>query len=123
MNMQQVERVTTLPPATSRVDAEARLWKRLRHGQLGVAFRQRKAVGSDRIDFFCPEAALVVCIDESDPGFGLRAGEDARLRRFGLETLRFTEDEVLYNTDRVVVEIFRYALSRTAYSETGQAQS
>ncbi len=122
MNIQHAQQTASMPlTSDSRATAEAKLWKRLCHHQLGVAFRRRKAVGSDRIDFFCPEAALVVCIDESDPGFGLRAGEDARLRRFGLETLRFTEEEVMFHTDRVVVEIFRYALSRTAHGEKQQA--
>lgn len=99
---------------TNHTDAEKCLWKRLRHHQLGVLFRRRKVPGSDRVDFYCPEAALVVVIDDTEEEAAERQAQDARLRRFGLETLRFGQSEILGNLDRVIVEIFRVALGRTA---------
>lgn len=99
---------------TTHTDAEKRLWKRLRHHQLGVLFRRRQVAGSDRVDFYCPEAALVVVIDDTEEEAVQCQAEDTRLRRFGLETLRFGQSEILGNLDRVIVEIFRVALSRTA---------
>jgi|GEM_PF-3044558 len=92
-------------------NAEKKLWKRLRHHQLGVLFRRRYRLGSERADFYCPEAALVVVVEiediENNHPSGQSRTEDARFRRFGLETLRFTESDILYDIDHVVVEIFR----------------
>ncbi|MEA5444563.1 DUF559 domain-containing protein [Gammaproteobacteria bacterium AB-CW1] len=95
----------------SQGDADKRLWKRLRHHQLGVLFRRRQVLGSNRVDFYCPEAAMVVVIDVEPDDRGNE--EDQRYRRFGLETLRFEESEILEDLDRVVVEIFRQVTLRT----------
>ncbi|MDQ2068941.1 DUF559 domain-containing protein [Natronospira bacteriovora] len=117
MNIQTTTQTRLPASAAIREDAEKKLWKRLCHHQLGVSFRKRTAVGRDKQDFFSPEAALVICIDDEGINCEQQQNEDARLRRFGLETLRFSEQEVLFDTDRVVVEIFRNTLNRTARSE------
>lgn len=117
--MMSTEQISRLAPhlaggLTPQADAEKKLWKRLRHHQLGVLFRRRQLAGTGRIDFYCPEAALVVVIDGTDQEAAERAEEERRFRRFGLETLHFGEPEIRGNIDRVVVEIFRVVLSRTA---------
>lgn len=117
MNMQHAESTSATPPTVTAADAERELWKRLRHHQLGVVFRRRRPMGSDRSDFFCPEAALAVAVEPSDHNREEQESEDTRLRRFGLETLRFSEQDVVYNTDRVLVEIFCAVLDRTARKE------
>jgi very-short-patch-repair endonuclease len=45
-------------------DAEIRLWSRLRRKQLaGFRFRRQQAIASYVVDFFCPEAKLIVEVD------------------------------------------------------------
>jgi len=100
---------------TPQASAEKTLWKRLRHHQLGVLFRRRQVMGTQRMDFYCPEAALVVVIEMDEDYAAEHSGqEDERFRRFGLETVRFSEQAVLENTDRVVIEIFRVVTQRTS---------
>ena len=43
--------------------AEALLWNRLRHDQLGVRFRRQQRVGSYIADFFAHAVKLVVEVD------------------------------------------------------------
>lgn len=113
MSMQQGQNneATLLGSLLPQDSAEKTLWKRLRHHQLGVLFRRRHPLGSARVDFYCPDAAVVVVVEHEPvdcPDHQSRIQqEDDRFRRFGLETLRFDAEEVQDNTDRVVVEIFR----------------
>lgn len=43
--------------------AEAHLWQALRGSALGVRFRRQHPVGRFILDFWCPEARLVVEVD------------------------------------------------------------
>ena len=45
-------------------EAEIRLWSKLRRKQLeGFRFRRQQPMGRYIVDFFCPEARLIVEID------------------------------------------------------------
>ncbi|MFI5022758.1 MAG: endonuclease domain-containing protein [Alphaproteobacteria bacterium] len=89
-------------------DAEVRLWSRLRCKQLdGFRFRRQQPIGPYVADFFCPEVKLVIEVDG-----GQHAIEEARdmtrsawLEAAGYRVMRFWNNDVLANTDGVVLTI------------------
>src|SRR5262245_29720955 len=93
-------------------DAEERLWARLRGKQLlGVQFYRQKPLGNCIVDFYAPKAHLVVEVDGGQHFASERRSADAErsamLLGMGLRVLRFTNVEVLKETDAVVEKIFR----------------
>jgi len=87
--------------------AEKQLWERLNKDQLGVRFKAQHPIDIFIVDFYCHKFRLVV---EVDGGIHLSQedyddGRTSELERFDLTVIRFTNDEVLNDTDRVVEEI------------------
>ena len=88
-------------------DAERRLWSRLRHEQLGAKFRRQHPVGSYVLDFACLELKLAIEIDGSQH-LDASSYDERRtvwLASQGFDMLRFWANEVLSETDAVVVRI------------------
>lgn len=95
-------------------DAERQLWKALRGKRLeGLKFRRQQPIGPFIVDFVCFERKLIVEADGSQHYESEQkerdAERDARLREQGFEVLRFNNSEILFNTDGVVLEIFKHA--------------
>ena len=89
-------------------EAESRLWKRLRHKQLdGFRFRRQQPIGQYVVDFFCPEAKLILEIDGGQHMDQEKA--DAERTRWleakGYRVVRFWNNDVLANTDGVLLRI------------------
>jgi len=99
-------------------EAEAFLWDRLRNRQLlGFKFRRQHQIGKYVVDFYCDKAGLVI---ECDGGIHSRAqiwhhdqNREAYMSGLGLRTLRFTNEEVLNETERVLNEISDYLTRRS----------
>ncbi len=85
--------------------AEARLWSRLRNGNLmGIKFRRQVPVGPYIADFLSRQARLVV---EADGGqHGEQEAYDAQRTRFlefrGYQVLRFWNHDILTDIDAVM---------------------
>ena len=95
-------------------DAERRLWWRLRNKQLdGFRFRRQQPMGPYVVDFFCPEASLIIEIDggQHDANQAQDALRTRWLEGRGYKVIRFWNNDVLANADGVVLTI-REALSR-----------
>src|SRR5262245_1476473 len=97
---------------THLTDSEQLLWSRLRRKQLlEVQFYRQKPLGPYIVDFYAPEAQLVIEVDGSQHLVGEEAEYDSQrtayLESQGLRTLRFTNLEVLQETEAVVEEIYR----------------
>jgi very-short-patch-repair endonuclease len=80
---------------------------RLRRHQLGVHFRRQHPLGPYIVDFCCVERLLIV---EIDGGHHLeqRARDDVRsawLASRGFRVLRFSDADVLKETETVLTEI------------------
>jgi very-short-patch-repair endonuclease len=91
-------------------DAERKLWSLMRNNRLGVKFRRQVPYDLYILDFYCVRAKLVIEVDggqHSTPE-GKRRDKirDADLRSDGLEVLRFTNAEVLTNSNGVEQAIF-----------------
>src|SRR5437867_9586431 len=93
--------------------AEALLWQLLRNRQLiGFKFRRQHQFGDYIADFYCHEARLVVECDGSvhDPNeqWYHDQNRDAYMIAQGLHVLRFTNEQILNETEKVLEEILRY---------------
>ncbi len=87
-------------------DAAKRLWSRLRARQLGVQFTREFQIGNAIVDFACRRVKLAI---EVDGGQHADSPTDkARTRMietYGYRVIRFWNNEVLQNTDGVVLRI------------------
>ena len=90
-------------------ETEQLLWKYLQKSQLGKPFRRQHIIGEFIADFVCLPAHLVI---EVDGGYHQlpeqQASDEERtkwLNEQGYEVLRFTNDEVLFDTDKVITRI------------------
>ena len=102
--------------------AENVLWHLLRGRQLdGYKFRRQHIIGSYIADFVCLSKKLIVEVDglihqipENKISDAERAAE---LNRYGFAVIRFTNEEVIRDTDSVLSAIV-YKLNKTTSKET-----
>ena len=92
--------------------AEHCLWTRLRLKHLGYMFSRQKPIGDYIVDFYCHKARLVVEVDggqhfTEDIASNDRI-RDEYMRNLGLTVLRFSNSEVLKNTDGVTEAIYEF---------------
>ncbi len=92
--------------------AETLLWQLLRNQQLGFKFRRQHQFGDYIADFYCHKARLVIECDGSvhDPNeqWHHDQNRDAYMVAQGLRVLRFTNEQILNDTQRVLEEISKY---------------
>ena len=98
-------------------DAESLLWSRLRRKQiLGVQFYRQKPLLNFIVDFYCPIANLVIECDGGQhytaEGLDSDQNRDYALSELGLMVLRFSNNQILTETDAVVHEIYRIVQQR-----------
>ena len=89
-------------------DAESKLWAQLRQRNLdGFRFRRQQPIGPYIVDFFCPDARLVVEIDGGQ--HAARENEDAERTEWlgsrGYRVVRYWNNEVLSNTEGVLTDL------------------
>lgn len=92
--------------------AESVLWEHLRNGALGEEFMRQHVIGDYIVDFVSRHGGLVIEVDggyHSEP----RQQDDDKLReeqleQIGYHVIRFTNEEVLYDTENVIEQIEQY---------------
>jgi len=89
---------------------ESLLWERLRGSQLlGRKFRRQHSVGMYILDFYCPAERLAVEVDGnvhySDEARLHDEERDATMAQLMIKTIRFTNDEVDRDMERVLIRI------------------
>ena len=94
-------------------DAESLLWDGLRNRRMaGFKFRRQHQVGRYVTDFYCHEAKLVIecdgIIHAEVESWHHDQNREANMSSLGLRTLRFTNEEVLNDTERVLSAISDY---------------
>jgi very-short-patch-repair endonuclease len=92
-------------------EAETHLWLRLRKKQLkNCRFYRQRIICNYIVDFYCPDAKLVIEIDGGqhylEPGMAKDAKRDLHLTDLGLKVLRFSAREVFENTEGVLESIY-----------------
>lgn len=97
--------------------AERALWERLRGRQVGgFKFRRQHPLGPYIADFYCAEAKLVIELDGGIHRDQWRddAARTAQFEAHGNHVLRFTNEQVLVNADRVLATIKRLCQERAS---------
>ncbi|MBW4657338.1 MAG: endonuclease domain-containing protein [Drouetiella hepatica Uher 2000/2452] len=90
--------------------AEQILWQALKNRQLnGLRFRCQHPVGSFIVDFYCPQCRLVIELDGEIHQQQLEYDIDRtqQLSHFGYRVIRFTNQEVITDLDRVLKQILK----------------
>jgi len=88
--------------------AENRLWQQIRNRQIvGAKFRRQHSIERFIVDFYCAEAALIVEVDGDIHQY--TSEEDALrqqwLEAIGFRVVRFTNDDVLHQTQNVIAAL------------------
>lgn len=89
--------------------AEKLLWSRLNNKQLGVRFKRQHPIDIFIVDFYCHTYKLVVEVDGEyhNEQLDYDEGRTSELENLGITVIRFTNDEVMDDIDRVVGRIKR----------------
>ena len=89
--------------------AEQVLWENIRGEQLGVRVLRQYVIGDYIVDFLLPDADLVIEVDGAYHSERLQMEDDElreeHLNRMGYRVIRFTNEEVLYDTQNALDEI------------------
>jgi very-short-patch-repair endonuclease len=96
---------------------EKLLWERLRRNNIsGVKFRRQHPIGFYIADFYCHELQLVIEIDGPIHNTAQHKeydfNRDAEMERMGVQILRFTNNEVKNQIDKVMNKIRQEIKSR-----------
>ncbi len=85
-------------------EPELRLWSALRRSQLlGHKFRRQQVIGRRIVDFFCSGAKLAVEVDGDTHDYDRDVTKDRILLiDHGIETVRFTNEQVMRNLEGVL---------------------
>ena len=87
-------------------EAENHLWHYIKSNQLGVRFRREHIIDNHIVDFVCLKQKLIIEVDGGYHEKPLQMLSDevrsADLEQYGFKVLRFTNDEVLGNIERVL---------------------
>ena len=106
--------------------AEQLLWSRLRSGALGVKVRRQQTIGPFIVDFFIPAVGLIIEIDGSVHDRPDVAAQDAArteyLEAVGMAVIRFTNHEVLFDTELTLARIADHCARLRPKSEPGTGQ-
>ena len=107
-------------------DAEKLLWSRISRRQLsGRQFYRQRIIENYIVDFYCSTARLVIEIDGGQHYYGegqeSDKTRDSKLHDIGLKVLRFSNLDVLKNTDVVLEHIYENLNPpKSPFVQTGQ---
>ncbi len=97
--------------------SEKLLWNALRRKQLGYEFHRQVPIDEFIIDFYCHELMLAIEIDgishESTEAKINDADRQRKIENCGVSFLRFDDELVKENPDKVVLEIANWIKSNT----------
>jgi len=87
-------------------EVEKLLWSRLRNRQLdGWKFRRQEPIDRFTVDFFCPDAKLVIELDGGQHSAENDAERTRMIEACGYLVIRFWNNDVLTNLDGVLLRI------------------
>ena len=94
-------------------EAERKLWPLLRNRQLkGKKFRRQHAFSNYILDFYCHECKLAIEVDgqvhKNAENQQYDAARTTLLNDYGIKVIRFWNNEVLHETEKVLNKIAGY---------------
>jgi very-short-patch-repair endonuclease len=92
-------------------DAEKLLWSKIKRRQIkNLHFYRQKPIGNYIVDFYCPAAKLVIELDGGQHYENSNISKDkireSFLANLGLKIIRFTNLDVLRNSENVLNKIY-----------------
>jgi len=101
-------------------DSELKLWSRIRRKQMhGLQFYRQRPIGHYIVDFYCPQAQLVLEVDGSGHMNKYRSDKDQYrdnyLKQQGVRVLRFDNLQILNQIDAVIEKIYGAIASRISF--------
>ncbi|KGQ29841.1 hypothetical protein P375_11695 [Gallibacterium genomosp. 2] len=98
---------------SNQTDAERNLWKRINRDQLlGFRFNRQKPLLNYIVDFYCAKAKLIIELDGSHHYEAEHQEKDRlrddELRFLGFTVMRFSNDEIYYEIEDVVEQIYLF---------------
>ncbi|MBX7140415.1 MAG: endonuclease domain-containing protein [Chitinophagales bacterium] len=99
--------------------AEEHLWNYLSKNQLGVRFKRQHPINKFIADFYCHPLKLVIEIDGGIHNDAEQKeydiGRSEELEKFGITVIRFTNDEVINDSETVLKKI-KSVIARAPFS-------
>ena len=90
-------------------DAETRLWRALRRGQLnGLHFRRQHPVGPFTLDFYCPSLRLAIELDGGQHAEQRKQADERRTRFLSeksIAVIRYWNNDVFGNLQGVLADL------------------
>lgn len=90
-------------------EAEQIVWEKVCKNQLGVRIRRQHPIYKYIADYYCHELKLIIEIDGDihllKENHEYDINRDATLSEFGIQIIRFTNDQVINNIENVIEEI------------------
>jgi cyclase len=90
-------------------EAEKLLWSKISHKQIGVKFRRQHPLYEYVVDFYCHSHRLVIEVDGPVHKMeGVNFDDSVRseaFKEFKIEIIRFTNDEILLEIEKVIERI------------------
>ena len=103
-------------------DSELKLWSRIRRKQLhGLQFYRQRPIGNFIVDFYCPQAQLVLEVDglqhmdSRSPRVRKDCYRNSYLKQQGIKVLKFDNLQVLNHLDAVIEKISWVMASRISF--------
>ena len=107
-------------------DAEFFLWKQLKGNGLKTSFKRQCVILDFIADFYSPTANLIIEVDggyhKRDEQQKLDEVREKRLKEQGYRLLRFTNEQVLFDIDRVLTKIKDMIETKKAPSHLGEGR-
>jgi imidazole glycerol-phosphate synthase subunit HisF len=90
-------------------ETEKIVWKKLCKKQLDIKIRRQHPIWKYVADYYCHEIKLVIEIDGgihlSKENKECDINREVTLKEFGIEIIRFTDDEVINEIDNIIGQI------------------
>ena len=101
-----------------RTDAEGAVWQLVRRRQFGAKFRRQHPIDPYVLDFYCHELRLAIEVDGGGHSHARSRARDlersASLEAQGIRVVRFTNTEVLQETESVAEALWLVCQERWA---------
>ena len=85
------------------------LWEHIRHDALGVKIQRQHIIGDFIVDFLAPNERLIIEVDGAYHSESRQKEDDEMrtgiLEKKGYKVIRFSNEEVLYDTDMTIKKI------------------
>ncbi|MBO6829089.1 endonuclease domain-containing protein [Allomuricauda sp.] len=103
--------------------SEIRLWQKLKRDQMhGYDFHRQKPIDEYIVDFFCNKLRLAIELDgyshQLEGTWKKDVVKTKRLNELGIQVLRFSDTQVLYDMDNVLRAIEEYIFQFEANGNT-----